>query len=192
MPTWLLVVAFSYKWLSGNCVQMSFGCWNSLFVYPSALCFEIRVLFLGLISCETLPSGHSVEFKIRSRWGSRARLNALLTIAACRDFVERVRSMCTHLSLISAPGTFVASAHLSPFFSSLHLSSIFFQCLPLTLLFFPVVILWFLRFTCSSESKCSWRKIHFSFFHFFVFMLIFLSFFLSKKSDGRRQNTSSK
>ena len=34
-----------------------------MFEYPSAFCFESRVLFLGLISCETLLSGHSVEFK---------------------------------------------------------------------------------------------------------------------------------
>ena len=40
------------------------------------------------------------KIKIHTRWGSRARLNALLTIAACRDFAERVRSMCTQLSLI--------------------------------------------------------------------------------------------
>ena len=30
------------------------------------------------------------------------RLKALLTIAACRDVVERVKSMCIQLSLISA------------------------------------------------------------------------------------------
>ena len=41
-------------------------------------------------------------FKIHTRWGSRARLKALLTIAACRDVVERVQSMCIQLSFISA------------------------------------------------------------------------------------------
>ena len=62
------------------------------------------------------------------------------------------------------------------FFSSLHLSSLFFQCLPLTLFFFSSGFCWFLRFTCSSKSKCSWQKFTFSAFHFFVFILIFLSF----------------
>ena len=33
-----------------------------------------------------------IYFKIHTRWGSRARLNALLTIAACRDVVGRVKS----------------------------------------------------------------------------------------------------
>ena len=43
-------------------------------------------------------------FKIHTRWGSRARMKALLTIAACRAVVERVKSMCIQLSFISAAG----------------------------------------------------------------------------------------
>ena len=59
--------------LSGNCVQMSFGCWISVFVLSSALCFVIRVVFFCLSSCETLTSCHSVEFK-RARDKRLARL----------------------------------------------------------------------------------------------------------------------
>ena len=48
--------------------------------------------------------GKKTYFKIHTRWGSRARMKALLTIAACRAVVERAESMCIQLSLISAAG----------------------------------------------------------------------------------------
>ena len=43
-------------------------------------------------------------FKIHTRWGSRARMKALLTIAACRAAVEWVMSVCIQLPFISAEG----------------------------------------------------------------------------------------
>ena len=58
----------------------------------------IRIFFKKKISLQKKKT----YFKIHTRWGSRARLKALLTIAACRDVLERVKSMCIQLSLISA------------------------------------------------------------------------------------------
>ena len=57
-------------------------------------------------------------FHIDKRWGSRARLQALLTNGASRDEVEGVRSMCIPLSIDLSRGTSVTSSHLSPFFCS--------------------------------------------------------------------------
>ena len=104
------------------------------------------------------------------RWGSRARLKALLTIAACRDVGERVRSVCTYLSLISAPGH---SVHQPMFllFSPLFISHLFSVNVFLwTFCSFPVIFFRILRFTCSSTSKCSMQKIH-------LFLLSFLCFY---------------
>ena len=62
-----------------------------------------------------------------------------------------------HLLVIDlGPGTFGASAHLSPFFSSLHLSPLFFQCLPLTL--FVLFQLLFRLFSCCSFQSCSFEQ----------------------------------
>ena len=52
----------------------------------------------------------------------------------CVSRLSWASQVYVHLLVIDrGPGTFVASAHHSPFFSSLHLSSLFFQCLHLTL-----------------------------------------------------------
>ena len=86
--------------------------------------FLITWIFFNKIKSLKKKDRKKTYFKIRTRWGSRARLKALLTIAACRDVVERVRSMCTHLSLISAPGH---SLHqpISLLFSPLYISHLF-------------------------------------------------------------------
>ena len=44
---------------------------------------------------------------------------------------------------------------------------------------FPIfrTLFWLLCFDCSSKSKISWQKIHFSSFHFLVFILMFPSLF---------------
>ena len=91
---------------------------------------------LSFIFCLCENKEKKIYFKIHTRRGSRARKKALLTIAAIRDVVDGVWS-CVHSVVIDlVRGTSVAPAHLFLLFSSLHLSSLFFQCLSLILLFF--------------------------------------------------------
>ena len=52
----------------------------------------------------SLKRKEKTYFKIHTRWGSRARMKALLTIAACRAAVEWVMSVCIQLPFISAAG----------------------------------------------------------------------------------------
>ena len=122
------------------------------------------------------------SFKIRTRWGSRARLKALLTIAACRDLAQRVRSMCTQLSLISATGH---SLHqpISLLFSPLFISHLFsFSIFLRPFLCFSSCFFWFHRFTCSSKSKCSWQKVHLFLFSSLCFYFSF-SFRFPREGD---------
>ena len=104
------------------------------------------------------------------RWGSRARSKVLLTIAACRDVVERVRSMCILLSLISAARH---PLHISFFFvvwkENSHVKKIaVFTFLSLTLwlfsnwFFFSLISLLHLFF----KIHFSWQIKHFFFFSF--------------------------
>ena len=86
-------------------------------------------------------------FQIHMHRGSRARLKALLTITACRDVVERIRSMCTYLSLISAPG------------HSLHQ--------PISLLFSPLFISHLFSFNVFLWPLCSFAFFQISSLHLF-------------------------
>ena len=80
---WTFFEEGTYFWSKKECVQKNI----------------IRI-FLKKISLQKKKT----YFKIHTRWRSRARSKALLTIAACRDVVERVKSMCIQWSLISAAG----------------------------------------------------------------------------------------
>ena len=139
-------------------------------------------------------------FKIHTRWGSRARLKALLTIAACRDVVERVESVCIQLSFISAAGHPSHQAISLLFFCFSFCSflrkpqckKMFCECPSLPFCSFSIfrTLFWLLSVDFSPKSKFSWQKIHFSSFHFLVFILMFpvlfsLLMFLFRWSDGR-------
>ena len=97
------------------------------------------------------------------RWGSRARSKTLLTVAACRDVVERVRSMCILLSLIWAARH---PLHLSFFCvfllkrKILKLKIAVFTFLSLTLWLFSNCFFFsrFICFICSSKHIFHDRK----------------------------------
>ena len=102
----------------------------------------------------------------------RARMRALLTIAACRDVVERVKSVCIQLSCISAAEHPLHHA-MSHFFSSFlfflwkhHVKKCYVNVFLCPFVLFPIfwTLFWLLCFDCSSKSKTSWQKIHFFLF----------------------------
>ena len=128
------------------------------------------------------------KFKIHTRWGSRARLNALLTIAACRDFAERVRSMCTQLSLIWS-FLFLFRFYIIFFvfcfssffvfliFGGFYIVSLCLRCLYLFLYFMQIVFLLCFWFFCHFFIfSVGWGLLFFSFFWMFSFLFCFSCF----------------
>ena len=133
------------------------------------------------------PLKKKTYFKIHKRWGSLARLLRVVT-------VERVKSMCIQLSLISAAGHPLHQA-VSPlkktcakkklwmsFFNPLLFSNCFF-------VFFG--FLCFARSTKKLIAKNHFSLCSFPCFYSHVYCLFFsLLMLLSRGSDDRRQNTS--
>ena len=78
-------------------------------------------------------------------------------------------------------GTFVASAHLSPFFSSLHLSSLFCQCLPSTLLVLFQLFLLISSLHLFFKIKMFMAENSFFLFSFLCFYSHFPNVFLVKE-----------
>ena len=111
-------------------------------------------------------------FHIDKRWGSRARLQALLTNGASRDEVEGVRSMCIPLSLIWAAGHLLHQAIFLLFLLYIIFSKLYVEKKSSVNVFLcPLVI--FANFSNICVTS------FFSSFHSLVFILIFLSFFFS-------------
>ena len=120
----------------------------------------------------------SISFFVVISWNphalriARVRLKALLTIAACRDVVERVRSMCILLSMISAAGH---PLHLPFFFVFLKrkFSSLKNRCLYISFLDHLIIFQWFLFFpdffaSLVLQNTFSRQINHFFFFHLFL------------------------
>ena len=106
-------------------------------------------------------------FFIHMRRRAHTRVKALLTIAASRDFVARVKVSCAFSCHWSRPRDIrcIKPSLFFPIFSKK------------TLLFSNCFFFWFLCFICSSIF--SWQNITFYFFFFFSLFLssCFLSFF---------------
>ena len=108
-------------------------------------------------------------FKIHTRWGSRARLNALLTIAACRDVVGRVKS---HVHSV------VIDLVFFDFFQYISLFSLFFVFLIFWVVFYIVSLCFrclclFLYLLQILFLLCFWFL---SFFHLFCWLGSFVHF----------------
>ena len=108
---------------------------------------------------------------------AHTRLKALLTIAASRGVVERVRSMCIQLSLISSAGHSLHQAISPIVFSDFQL----FFLISLLQLFFNFFM-----------AEHHFLLFSFPCFYYLVSCPFFLSSCLVKGSDGRGQNTSSR
>ena len=127
------------------------------------------------------------------RRGAHTRLKALFTIAASRDVFERVKSHVHSVVIDLGRGTFVESSRLSPFFFC---SVFFFEWT--TLLFYQMCFFFFISLLQLSINFFMAENHFLLLFLFLVFIIMFPVLFfssphvLSKGSDGRGQNTSSR
>ena len=123
-------------------------------------------------------------------------MKALLTIAACRDVVERVKSVCIQLSCISAAGHPLHQAISLLFFCfSFSLESLIKKKCSVNVFLYPFVlfkIFWntFLTSLVRFFFKIENFMVSFSCFYSHVSCPFSLLMFLSRGSDGRGRNTS--